>query len=64
MPSDPGPGLVAEALGLAEAKAAFERAYVERALDYAGGSVARAAAALGLRPNNLSRKLRELGLRG
>jgi DNA-binding NtrC family response regulator len=51
-------------LALAEAKTAFERAYVERALEAAGGSVARAAEALGLRPNNLSRKLRELGIRG
>ncbi len=51
-------------MGLAEAKNAFERAYVERALSAAGGSVARAAQSLGLRPNNLSRKLRELGIRG
>jgi transcriptional regulator with GAF, ATPase, and Fis domain len=29
----------------------------------AGGSVARAAELLGLLPNNLSRKLKELGLR-
>jgi DNA-binding NtrC family response regulator len=63
---DSGLGLdtVEEALGLAEAKSAFERAYVERALQAAGGSVARAAESLGLRPNNLSRKLRELGIRG
>ena len=47
---------------LREAKAAFERDYVERALETAGGSVAGAAALLGLLPNNLSRKLRELGL--
>ncbi len=47
---------------LREAKAAFERAYVEKALAAADGSVARAAALLGLLPNNLSRKLRELGL--
>lgn len=55
---------VGSGMGLAEAKSAFERAYVERALEEAGGSVARAAESLGLRPNNLSRKLRELGLRG
>jgi DNA-binding NtrC family response regulator len=48
---------------IGEAKDAFERAYVGAALEAAGGSVARAAAALGLLPNNLSRKLRELGLR-
>ena len=48
---------------LAEAKEAFERAYVGRALEAAGGSVVRAAEILGLLPNNLSRKLKELGLR-
>jgi DNA-binding NtrC family response regulator len=48
---------------LAEAKLAFERAYVGAALTAAGGSVAKAAEALGLLPNNLSRKLKELGLR-
>jgi DNA-binding NtrC family response regulator len=48
---------------LAEAKEAFERAYVEAALAQAGGSVARAAELLGMLPNNLSRKLKELGLR-
>ena len=48
---------------LAEAKEAFERAYVEAALAEAGGSVARAAEILGMLPNNLSRKLKELGLR-
>jgi DNA-binding NtrC family response regulator len=48
---------------LAEAKEAFERAYVRAALEAAGGSVARAASALGLLPNNLSRKIKELGLR-
>jgi two-component system, NtrC family, nitrogen regulation response regulator NtrX len=59
-----GPVAVGAGMSLAEAKSAFERAYVERALEEAGGSVARAAEALGLRPNNLSRKLRELGVRG
>jgi two-component system, NtrC family, nitrogen regulation response regulator NtrX len=48
---------------IGEAKDAFERAYVGAALEAAGGSVSRAAAALGLLPNNLSRKLKELGLR-
>jgi DNA-binding NtrC family response regulator len=48
---------------LATAKAAFERAYVERALEECGGSVAKAAELLGLLPNNLSRKLKDLGLR-
>ncbi len=48
---------------LAQAKEDFERAYVGRALEAAGGSVARAAELLGMLPNNLSRKLKELGLR-
>ncbi len=64
---DPGAGPLGDAIGggmsLSEAKAAFERAYVGKALEAAGGSVARAAESLGLRPNNLSRKLRELGIR-
>jgi len=52
-----------DARSLSEAKAAFERAYVRAALERAGGSVAKAAAELGLLPNNLSRKIKELGLR-
>jgi DNA-binding NtrC family response regulator len=48
---------------LSEAKNLFERAYVESVLEAAGGSVTRAASSLGLRPNNLSRKLKELGIR-
>lgn len=55
--------LAAGRLGLGEAKEAFERAYVASALEAAGGSVARAACALGILPNNLSRKLKELKLR-
>jgi two-component system, NtrC family, nitrogen regulation response regulator NtrX len=60
---------LAEAVGsggglpLAEAKEAFERAYVAAALEETGGSVVRAAELLGLLPNNLSRKIRDLGLR-
>jgi DNA-binding NtrC family response regulator len=57
-PLDAAPGKAS----LGEAKDAFERAYVGAALEAAGGSVAQAAAALGLLPNNLSRKLKELGL--
>jgi DNA-binding NtrC family response regulator len=56
-------GCAAGRLRLAEAKEAFERDYVARAMDAAGGSVVRAAELLGLLPNNLSRKLKELGLR-
>jgi DNA-binding NtrC family response regulator len=60
-----GPAALAPAPGtsLGEAKEAFERAYVGAALEAAGGSVTKAAEALGLLPNNLSRKLKELGLR-
>jgi len=50
-------------LSLSDAKLAFERDYVKAALEAAGGSVAEAAKSLGLLPNNLSRKIRELGLR-
>jgi transcriptional regulator with GAF, ATPase, and Fis domain len=53
----------AAAKSLAEAKEDFERAYVAAALAEADGSVARAAELLGLLPNNLSRKIKELGLR-
>jgi Response regulator containing CheY-like receiver, AAA-type ATPase, and DNA-binding domains len=48
---------------LAEAKDDFEREYVSAALERSGGSVAKAAQALGLLPNNLSRKIKELGIR-
>ena len=44
------------------AKMSFEKAYIQRALAQSGGSVARAAAALDILPNNLSRKLGELGI--
>jgi two-component system, NtrC family, nitrogen regulation response regulator NtrX len=56
-------GFVASGMSLSEAKAAFERAYLRAALDKSGGSVAEAAAKLGLLPNNLSRRLKELGIR-
>ncbi|MFZ4615112.1 MAG: sigma-54-dependent transcriptional regulator [Rectinemataceae bacterium] len=49
-------------LPLREAREEFERNHVSRALEVAGGSVAGAAAILGMLPNNLSRKVRELGL--
>jgi DNA-binding NtrC family response regulator len=62
-PGSPEEGGPEAMKSLAEAKVIFERAYVGRALAEAGGSVARAAELLGLLPNNLSRKLKELGLR-
>lgn len=57
-------GVLAEAplLPLKEARLAFERAYVARALAESGGSVAGAARSLGMLPNNLSRRMRELGM--
>ncbi|HCM25156.1 MAG TPA: Fis family transcriptional regulator [Treponema sp.] len=48
-------------LSLRQAKLRFEKAYIDRAMEISGGSVAKAARALGLLPNNLSRKLRGLG---
>ena len=40
----------------------FERRYIARCLDEAGGNVTRAAAALGMHRQSLQHKLRELGL--
>jgi two-component system nitrogen regulation response regulator NtrX len=65
-PVVPGPADIAPRgshTSLAEAKEGFEREYVRAALVDSGGSVTEAARSLGLLPNNLSRKLRELGLR-
>jgi anaerobic nitric oxide reductase transcription regulator len=47
---------------LKEARIAFERSYVIKVLAESGGSVTQAAAALGILPNNLSRKMKELGI--
>ncbi len=58
-----GPDTSGEMLPLKEAKEEFERGYVRGALERCDGSVAKAAAALGLLPNNLSRKLKELGIK-
>ncbi|MFA6508106.1 MAG: sigma-54 dependent transcriptional regulator [Treponemataceae bacterium] len=51
-------------LSLRDAKEAFEKRYVEAALAISDYSVARAAVALDILPNNLSRKIRELGISG
>ena len=48
------------AMPLREAKRRMELLYLERQVALAGGSIARAAAALDLLPNNLSRRLGEL----
>ncbi len=48
---------------LKEARAAYEREYVECTLRAMDGNVTRAAAALGLERSNLHRKMRTLGIR-
>lgn len=50
----------ARTMPLAEAKRDLERRYLQRQLDLHGRSVKRTAAALGILPNNLSRRLRQL----
>jgi len=50
-------------LTLKEARTEFDRRYIERVLEANGGSVSKAAAALGILPNNLSRELRLLGIK-
>jgi len=47
---------------LAEARTEFERAYIRRALEETGGNITRAAELLGLARENLSRKIKQLGL--
>ena len=50
----------ARTMPLAEAKRQFERRYLQRQIELHGGSVKRTAAALGILPNNLSRRVRQL----
>lgn len=45
-----------------DAKKEFERRYIERSLDQAGGNVTRAAAILGMHRQSLQHKIKELGL--
>lgn len=45
-----------------DAKREFERRYIERSLDQAGGNVTRAAAILGMHRQSLQHKIKELGL--
>jgi two-component system nitrogen regulation response regulator GlnG len=57
------PDLTSEPLRhLADARADFERSYIRRALAETGGNITRAAEILGLARENLSRKIRQLGL--
>ena len=51
----------ARPLPLAEAKRQLERRYLQRQFELHGRSVQRTAAALGVLPNNLSRRARQLG---
>jgi DNA-binding NtrC family response regulator len=53
-------GILDEAMPLREAKRRMELAYIERQVELAGGSLARAAERLSVLPNNLSRRLGEL----
>ena len=46
---------------LAEAKRQLESRYLQRQFELHGRSVKRTAAALGILPNNLSRRARQLG---
>ena len=50
----------ARTMPLAEAKRRLERRYLQRQLELHGRSVKRTAAALGILPNNLSRRMRQL----
>lgn len=61
----PGPAsdLWEKTLPWAEAKPLLERTYFERQLGKFGGKLTPLAEALGMHPNNLSRKLKELGIR-
>jgi arginine utilization regulatory protein len=47
---------------LAEARTDFEKAYIRRALSETGGNITKAAELLGLARENLSRKIKQLGL--
>ena len=50
----------ARTMPLAEAKRLLERRYLQRQIELHGRSVKRTAAALGILPNNLSRRMRQL----
>ena len=50
----------AQTMPLANAKRQLERRYLQRQLELHGQSVKRTAAALGILPNNLSRRVRQL----
>jgi two-component system, NtrC family, nitrogen regulation response regulator NtrX len=51
-------------LGFSDARASFERDYLTEALSRNGGNITATAAGIGMAQSNLSRKLRDLGIRG
>jgi two-component system nitrogen regulation response regulator NtrX len=55
--------LPAELLPLKEARARFERGYIEQVVEACGGNMSQAAKVLGLERSHLYRKLRALGVR-
>jgi DNA-binding NtrC family response regulator len=53
---------ISHTAGFKDAKKEFERKYIERSLDQAGGNVTRAASILGMHRQSLQHKIKELGL--
>ncbi|RMF40681.1 MAG: sigma-54-dependent Fis family transcriptional regulator [Planctomycetota bacterium] len=49
-------------LSLSDATALFQRQYIQRHIDAAGGNLARAAKAMGMHRSNLYRKMNQLGM--
>lgn len=68
VPSDKGGGAVSKASNYSAydyrtARERFERDYFQTILDRANGNITAAAAAIGMAQSNMSRKLKEIGLR-
>ncbi|HSB12670.1 MAG TPA: sigma-54 dependent transcriptional regulator [Blastocatellia bacterium] len=61
-PADASEVSVSEAVDFKTAKRDFERKYIEKSLEQAGGNVTRAAAKLGMHRQSLQHKIKELGL--
>jgi DNA-binding NtrC family response regulator len=61
-PSAPGASLVDAGLQLNEATLAFQRKYIQQAIERARGNVSLAAKKLGVHRSNLYRKMRQLGM--
>jgi DNA-binding NtrC family response regulator len=57
-------GLFQKSMALSEAKRVLELEYIRRQLERFGGSVQRTAEALGVLPNNLSRRIKQLEEQG